>query len=486
MKSTEGSLRAAACVVLTFAAACTRVGSGDGEKADAYAPVQDASRPLAALSSPHANGVAQMSRQNAADASTVVPKTAGFGYQLPYQYYPVTQRGTPSMALAVAVADVTGDARDDAVVLMLSQMGTASAATDHKVAIHVQNASGQLSPPTFHDYSSGLYERVNNLPYVSVAIGDMNLDGQNDIVAGYSKGITILLGNGNQFSSQSVLGAPEFRGLPPWNDNQFVRLTALFDVDRDGYKDVIAFNSGTGATLFVNDRKGGIARVESVLPQIGAPTDLKVTDFDHDGADDLVVLSGHRSTRRFWLIKGGVRMPPTIAATWSLVGDETYGGIAVGDWNRDGRVDLAISVIRPVGSDDYTAGVLVFPQEQLGVLGAPSLVRTWHYPTALLTADLDGDRASDLLIDHPGWDLSYHLGRDSWLGGSVVVNDRYQTDIVTQGDGPQVISVGDLNGDGCKDLARAEIYAHLMVYFGVGCQRLSYPTGGPGQVHASD
>ena len=85
----------------------------------------------------------------------------------------------------------------------------------------------------------------------------------------------------------------------------------------------------------------------------------------------------------------------------------------------------------------------------------------------MVSMDLNGDRIKDLLIDHPGWDIGYMLNSRQGLQLEVVVNHG---EVGSSGSGNQVITSGDITGDGCSDIVRAERAVALMVYHGQHCE----------------
>ena len=410
---------------------------------------------------------------------------AEFGFQLPHKIYPFGdwRDGTSGYPYAVAVGDVTRDGRDDVVLVNLRNLAAPPLETDHKVLIYAQRADGELDTPTLHAYSDGLYGVINNFLDVSLSISDLDNDGFKDIIVGYAKGLTFLLSREHGFETRKFLIAPEYGGLAPGSANQSVAHIVVVDVNRDGYKDVIAFNKSSGATIFINDKSGGVSQTTSTLQGVIAPTDVKVADLDSDGLEDIVVLSGGRFMRRFWLIKNRGEGTLSDDVSHYIEADETYGGIAVGDWTGDDRPDIAISISKNIQQYGLPAGLLIFEQSGNGQLSAPYVIPTWHIPNSMFVTDLNGDNVTDLLVDHAGWDIGYLLKESDVLLPERIVN---YGGVGGEGSGPQVIAAGDINGDGCKDIVRAEVNISLMVYIGENCLRHTRVTGGPNRARQSN
>lgn len=98
---------------------------------------------------------------------------------------------------AVAVGDLNGDTRDD-IALVTSSYN--SPATDLKLLVYLQKATGGFDAPVIYA-TSGTYA---NRP-ATVAIGDINGDGKNDVVVGeLRKGIEVFLQNSSGALSSGV------------------------------------------------------------------------------------------------------------------------------------------------------------------------------------------------------------------------------------------------------------------------------------------
>src|SRR5436305_14847081 len=153
----------------------------------------------------------------------------------PYTAYPAVPQPD-----AVAIGDVTGDGRPDAVV---TTGYSGNAAVDFKLAVLAQTAGGTLAAPVFRD-TAGTYP---NRPS-SVAIGDVTGDGIVDVVVGIDHvGVQVFPG-----LAGGGLGSPSLTSTP---DGRLVRLGQL---DGDGRLDVAAAGWGTDTVTVLSDPGSGL------------------------------------------------------------------------------------------------------------------------------------------------------------------------------------------------------------------------------------
>jgi hypothetical protein len=164
---------------------------------------------------------------------------------------------------------------------------------------------------------------------------------------------------------------------------------------------------------------------------------LAVADFNRDGRPDVAgAISGY--IRLFPGLGNGVLGDPT---GWFV----SAVALAIGDFNNDERLDL-VSVssynVRILFGDG--AGGFLVSSNVYGA-GYPSV----FYPRAVAVGDFNSDRKADLAIvyslDYPGCLVTFGRGN-----GSFDPPTKY-----TLANDPRDLRVGDLNGDGRPDLAIA-------------------------------
>ena len=170
-----------------------------------------------------------------------------------------------------------------------------------------------------------------------------------------------------------------------------------FDLDRDGYLDLIICNSqphGEQPPSFVyRDPLGQASRTE--LPSDGAWSGT-VADFNGDGHDDIVIGMLHNGARGdlnafvYYSGDGGFS-----ERRHQLLPAPACVSIAAGDFNGDGRPDLAMVCGMQSGKSE--GKVRVFYQTELG-LEPKRFVDLPIAASQIDAEDLDGDGYADLVV----------------------------------------------------------------------------------------
>jgi hypothetical protein len=158
-------------------------------------------------------------------------------------------------------------------------------------------------------------------------------------------------------------------------------------------------------------------------------------------------------------------------------------GIAIGDLNGDGKLDLAVT---SWGENSSHGAVSVLLNEGNGTFGSPTnYALSWPQPGSVAIGDLDGDGSPDLALGSLGVDIFLNQGAGTFAApltaGSAVES--------------QSVALADFDRDGLLDVAAADRYDDWVSVFlnqanGVfsGGTRYSLGTTGndPGSVVAAD
>jgi uncharacterized protein (TIGR03437 family) len=282
--------------------------------------------------------------------------------------------------------------------------------------------------------------------YPLIATADFDGDGIPDLVTADGSGnLTILKGKGNG----------EFSPVFVYNfEDGFPGSLAVADFNHDGKPDVAVFlpsGSPVKVLLFLGKGDGTLAAplVLSAPDAVfnGSPSFLGAVDLNGDGIPDLAVAA--QDAIWVWIGKGD----GTFSAPASYPVQGAYGALAFGDFNGDGKVDVAVAT-----ANQGQSAIALLPGKGDGTFLAASSISipVPSNPPAgyftqgaenLVAADLNGDGRLDLasiLIDNSG----NGLGIAILLGKG---DGTFQTPAIL----PQTaysLAAADLNGDRIPDL----------------------------------
>jgi hypothetical protein len=192
----------------------------------------------------------------------------------------------------------------------------------------------------------------------------------------------------------------------------------------------------------------------SFAPGAAIPANrVTVADFNGNGKADLGITKANSNDVTILLGNGAGGFAP--AAGSPIKTGELPGSLAAGDFNRDGKADVAVANDRSgdmtILLGDGAGGFTSAPGSPLKVGGAPG---------EFAIADLNGDGRSDLAVTifERGWRLAILLGDGSGRFAAVPGPQR----VLAGGSGWQSIAVGDFNGDATPDLAIANSEARAI------------------------
>lgn len=422
--------------------------------------------------------------------------------------WPFLSNGEPSVEGALpefhgaVIGDVTGDGRDDLIsVGLIKQELGGPTPSPYKLYVYPQLPDGTLADPE-------RYPLDPTDTFVGLFLADMNNDGVEDVVITHMQGIWLGLSGPGEALQVVRLSSTVA-------DKKETHVAAVtLDLDGDGNQDVISrlqvsyygqddrsVDRRSRFRIIYGDGRGGALRSEDfgvygLLIDAGTSseayekedaTSLVVNDLNNDGYADLALASRRSDvlitpkTRPFISIYlndrlGRFRDSQHIPV--NHLNDESFPIVdilATGDFNGDGRNDL----VGTYGSPQAT--LWTFLQTTSGGFNAfPDYGKqTHHLPEALVGVDLDTDGRDDVVVGHAisltaGHPYSLTIGHYLQKGGSLL--DEVKTGLPIEayalgGLSQTGVAAGDLNSDGCTDLAVAGEAHGLMVLHGSNCIR---------------
>jgi hypothetical protein len=314
------------------------------------------------------------------------------------------QTGTVTAnADGMVTADFDGDGVDEAVV---AKIGPSS----------IVRLDFSSSPP-FTEHATAM-----GCPPDGLAVGDVDLDGDLDIVATCptTGQIDVLRWNGSGFTADSpfasIAGASE---------------VVLGDVNGDGSPDAVV--ASPAANQVASHSAIGFATSAPVTSPITHPVDLALIDFDRNGVKDLAAATGSDGHVRLLANAGSGSF--TFSSSFTVADPEA---LAVLDANDDGDPDILVG----------TGGGTVLRTLGQGAGGFTALAQVTSGLGSIHDADvgeLDRDHLKDAVF-------TSSAGATAVLSKGNGSFNRTSTQSVPGLGDPDRVAIGDANGDEANDL----------------------------------
>ncbi len=269
-------------------------------------------------------------------------------------------------------------------------------------------------------------------PNEGCAVGDVNKDGNLDIVAGPA-----------WFAGPDFIARP-LRDIEEFQDD-FLHNNGdhLFDVDGDGWLDVVSNSWMTSVVhWYKNPGEAGLAKglkwKQELLKETRGQNETTVLkDFDGDGAPEWFVNHWDKKAETVcWKFTKDADGKPTLEK--KLLGDQGHGhGYAFGDINGDGREDLLLELgwyERPEG-DPFATKWAFHTETALPHPSCPCVI-----------TDINDDGRNDIL-----WGLAHDYGLFWWEQGEPKADGTTtwtEHEIDKEWSQAHSIVAADLDGDG--------------------------------------
>lgn len=338
---------------------------------------------------------------------------------------------TTASATALIVTVPAGASLQPISVTTLGTHLTAYSATPFVVTF--DTGAMQFSAPI--TYQSGYTDNSN------IAAGDLDGDGKPDLVIldhfVVLRNTTTAIGN-ISFDVQQLSGGTSGN-----------RAAVVADVDGDGKPDLVIVDYDTVYVLRNTSTPGMISFDTQVAFLTGYDSrDLAVADLDGDGRPELIVVNAFSNTVSI-LRNNCTAGVISFAAKADYPAGSSPSGVAIGDFDGDGKKDIAIS-----SQNDNK--VLVFTNQSTPgkiLLDTPLSLTVDANPSSIVAGDLDGDGKADIATCSYT-DNSFSVLRNQStpyslaFAGSVNFPNNYAVQAFSIR-----LAMADMDGDGKLDLA---------------------------------
>ncbi len=439
----------------------------------------------------YVDGELDQSDVDKGDAEDAIASVCGPGFKLTEGQLRRPADGPSAFPAKDSVAPGTpvGQTSEDTVIADFNRDGVPDSAALYGAGIFVtlHNANGST-------LSSARYPVTGISVSQNIVTADFNRDGLPDLAVTQGAFQT----SANPFPSGNVvvlLGNPDgtFGSPTPFPAGPVASsYLAAGDFNGDGVADLAlthTVSAGAGRVAVLpgkGDGSFGPAVDYAVGP---SPYTLIAADFNADGKLDLATLDAYESANRVWVLRG--RGDGTFQPAVSSASVSTEGHLAYADLNHDGKLDLIIpdrlasamevmagngdgtfqpgkeylaatqplSIgILPLGdgntslitADNAGSGLFLFFVNNDGTVQSPELQMIGSRPSAVATADLNGDRQPDIVItDADAGTVTVKLAS----GKARFSNPT----VYPAGPQPGALAIADLNGDGKPDVMAADL-----------------------------
>ena len=313
---------------------------------------------------------------------------------------------------------------------------------DYNIIIYSQTSGGKLSSPTFMRYPTS-YPGLKVLQ-----IADLNNDKLNDIVIGYSDSIGIYY----------QLNTGGFDKIKSYYSGYSVDGLKTGDLNQDGLTDIaVSHWNSDYINIFTQNPTEGFS-VKPITIMHAGYDEIDVADVNGDHLNDIVFMPGEFMHSTLQILY----QDPQLGFTDSVFVYKdttryfpTFSGIGIGDLNNDGRNDL-------VGAGGGNDGFLMLMyQDNLGHLGNNNVkIPAYDIPTPVEVTDLNCDGNNEIVVGHSGWGSVTVYEKDQT--GHYGNYTRYKSSYYYY---PYSLAVGDLNNDHLPDIVSVDNDASFSILY---------------------
>lgn len=373
--------------------------------------------------------VADFNRDGKPDMA-IVERTEGYIALLFDNLLPTQYPDGRSFAALNALSNGYGNMADSVAVGDFNQDGLQDIAVsyleDNTVQVLTNNGNGFNTPKVYS---------VGHQPYF-IASGDFNGDGYADLVtANTTDGtVSVLLNKGATAPGTFLPAVPYSVGKQPYQ-------VAIGDLNDDGIPDLAVTNYGANTVSILYGKKGGTFTPGPTLSTGSTPYGVVIGDFQHDGYPDIAVTCFQSNQLDVFVNNKGTFAPAAIYDT-----NANPAGLVVGDFNRDGNLDLVVG-------NTTSNNVSFFAGNGKGSFAAGITSPALNFPNSLAAGDINGDGILDIVSSAPTYNqVAVTLGNGDGSFGTFQQRAAFNVGNYPE---PWAVALGDFNNDGHLDIVTA-------------------------------
>ena len=397
-----------------------------------------------------ADSSATVTGSSAVSMDFPITRSGDLGYDAYVSYRTADDSAVAGTDYTASSGSVLIPAGASSATVSVPVLGSSTPKSDRAFKLDVLAAAGVGPTPAFAPaVSSAVGSRPN-----SVAVGDFNGDGRPDLAVANTASSTVSIlfdstAPGESSASFTLAATPTVGSQPVF--------VAVGDFNGDGKPDLVTANyNGNNVSILLNSTPPGASSASFTLaasPGVGAqPYSVAVGDFNGDGKPDLAV-ANYNSNKVSILFNSTA--PGASSASFTLAASPGVGAqprsVAVGDFNGDGKPDLAVA-----NASSNSVSILLnstAPGASSASFTLAASPAVGKYPYSVAVADINGDGMPDLAVANAGDNTVAILLNGSAPGASSASFTLAASPAV--GSQPVAVAVSDLNGDGKPDLATA-------------------------------
>ena len=354
--------------------------------------------------------------------------------------FPTSHVNNPTGATsAVVLADFNQDGRLDMAAVYTDFF------SNRFVSVSLANADGTFQNAV--SYATGVIFGGDR----SIAVGDFNADSRLDLaVANNSGTLSVLLGNADGTFATAI---NTIVGNSSTHQGVLPESARVGDFNGDGKLDLVAVGFfGSGVVLPGNGDGTFGAPITFTTTILNGARDVAVGDFNGDGKLDIVI--GSESHVNFFVPWGGLSVllgngDGTFQAEVAYFEGFAPTSVTLGDFNQDGRLDIAAGDTSGGNATSGVVGILIGNPDGTFQTAVTYSI-TGANPRSIAAGDLNGDGKLDLAVVNQSGDTGILMGNGNGTFGRSL-------NYFTSGDASifssaTAVAIGDLTGDGRADL----------------------------------